>query len=108
MNLRLAVTTFVLPILVCAAGHAANYSPSAASSNQGYSQPSYESQHFTLPMGHTTSPAEARQRTYWLELTKLRNKGLKIRKQDGGTLTGEHRALLQAKLDRINASWRGD
>ncbi len=49
--------------------------------------------------------AQARQKTYLLELQKLRREGLELQKQDGGTLTNEHRALLQAKLDRINAAW---
>jgi hypothetical protein len=36
------------------------------------------------------------------DLIELRAEGLKIRQQDGGKLTPEHRAALQARLNRIN------
>jgi hypothetical protein len=42
-------------------------------------------------------PFDARQTA----LQSLRADGLKVREQDGGTLTPEHRAALQARLDRI-------
>ncbi len=42
------------------------------------------------------------------ELIKLRDEGLKLREADGGTLTGEHRAYLQRKLDAIRAEERGE
>ncbi len=35
-------------------------------------------------------------------LTDLRVEGLKLQRQDGGKLTQEHRALLQARLNTIN------
>jgi len=35
-------------------------------------------------------------------LLALRTEGLKLRDADGGTLTAEHRAYLQTKLDAIN------
>ena len=35
------------------------------------------------------------------QLVTLRDEGLKLREADGGTLTEEHRAYLQGKLDRI-------
>jgi hypothetical protein len=34
-------------------------------------------------------------------LSELRSEGLKMREADGGTLTPEHAASLQSKLDRI-------
>lgn len=34
----------------------------------------------------------------------LRDEALRLRAADGGTLTATHRAYLQRKLDRINAS----
>ena len=37
------------------------------------------------------------------ELLGLREEGLKLREADGGTLTGDHRAYLQAKFDAILA-----
>ena len=37
------------------------------------------------------------------ELIRLRDEGLKLREADGGSLTGEHRAYLQQKLDAIRA-----
>jgi hypothetical protein len=37
------------------------------------------------------------------KLLALRDEGLKLREADGGTLTTEHRAYLQAKLDALNA-----
>ena len=37
------------------------------------------------------------------KLLALREEGLKLRDADGGTLTAEHRAYLQAKLDALNA-----
>jgi hypothetical protein len=36
-------------------------------------------------------------------LLQLRREGLKLRDEDGGTLTPEHHAYLQAKLDAIQA-----
>lgn len=36
-------------------------------------------------------------------LLELRRTGLKMRADDGGTLTPEHRAYLQAQLDAIQA-----
>jgi hypothetical protein len=35
------------------------------------------------------------------ELSELHDEGVKLREADGGTLTEEHRAYLQAKLDAI-------
>jgi len=37
------------------------------------------------------------------QLLLLRDEGLKLRDQDGGTLTPEHHAYLQAKLDAIQS-----
>jgi len=42
------------------------------------------------------------------ELIQLRDEGLKLREADGGTLTQEHRAYLQQKLDAIRAEERGE
>lgn len=38
-------------------------------------------------------------------LLRLRDEGLKLREEDGGMLTEEHRAYLQSKLDAIQAKW---
>ena len=40
------------------------------------------------------------------ELEALRVDGLAIQRADGGTLTPAHRAELQARLDKIQASYR--
>lgn len=40
-----------------------------------------------------------------IELAALRREAIEQQERDGGTLTNEHRASLQAKLDRINARW---
>jgi hypothetical protein len=45
-------------------------------------------------------PAESAQ------LLSLRDQGLRLRQSDGGTLTAEHRAKLQSKLDSLLASGR--
>ncbi|MDE2501154.1 MAG: hypothetical protein KGL56_13285 [Alphaproteobacteria bacterium] len=37
------------------------------------------------------------------KLYELRQEGLKLQAEDGGTLTPQHRAYLQAKLDAIQA-----
>jgi hypothetical protein len=38
-------------------------------------------------------------------LLQLRNQGLALKEKDGGNLTPEHRAELQAQLDLINARY---
>lgn len=38
-------------------------------------------------------------------LLQLRNQGLALKEKDGGKLTPEHRAELQAQLDSINARY---
>lgn len=43
---------------------------------------------------------------YTAELKALHEDGLAIRQADGGTLSPSHRAELQTRLDRINASYR--
>lgn len=40
------------------------------------------------------------------QLLSLRDQGLRLRQSDGGTLTAEHRAELQSKLDSLLASGR--
>lgn len=47
----------------------------------------------------SSTPAQLRQ----LRILSLRREALALRDQDGGTLSPEHYAMLQAKLDRINA-----
>lgn len=49
---------------------------------------------------YTTHPKSTRKLRALLE---LRGEGLKIQAEDGGTLTPEHRAYLQSKLDAIQA-----
>lgn len=39
-----------------------------------------------------------------LHKLRLRDEALRLKAADGGTLTAEHRAYLQHKLDRINRS----
>jgi len=41
-------------------------------------------------------------------LLDLREEGLRLREADGGTLTEEHRAYLQKKLDAIQAEYPSD
>jgi len=41
-----------------------------------------------------------------VQLLSLRDQGLRLREADGGTLTPEHRAELQSKLDSIMTSAR--
>ena len=43
-----------------------------------------------------------RQRELHDKLLAIREEGLKLRDADGGTLTEEHRAYLQAKLEALN------
>jgi len=38
-------------------------------------------------------------------LLQLRTQGLELKEKDGGNLTPEHRAELQAQLDLINARY---
>lgn len=40
------------------------------------------------------------------QILALRDQGLRLRQSDGGTLTAEHRAELQSKLDSLLASGR--
>jgi hypothetical protein len=42
------------------------------------------------------------------ELIALRDEGLRLRDADGGTLTDEHHAYLQGRLDAIRTEARGD
>jgi hypothetical protein len=74
----------------------------------------------TMPVMPTTRPAQLmpdntseeerartkRQAELRDKLLALREEGLKLRDSDGGTLTAEHRAYLQAKLDDLNAEAR--
>jgi len=39
------------------------------------------------------------------QILQLRALALKLQKEDGGTLSAEHHAMLQAKLDAINATY---
>jgi hypothetical protein len=57
----------------------------------------------TLPFspGLVAQPTPPVQSRRMRELSELRSEGLKLREADGGTLTPEHAALLQSKLDRI-------
>jgi len=49
---------------------------------------------------------EAANVRFMRDMETLRKDGLAQQAQDGGTLTPEHRAELQARLDRINATYR--
>jgi hypothetical protein len=49
---------------------------------------------------------EAANVRFTADMEALRKDGLALRAQDGGTLTPEHRAHLQARLDQINAAYR--
>jgi len=44
--------------------------------------------------------------THWAELQALHDDGLAIQRADGGTLSPAHHAELQARLDRIQESYR--
>lgn len=59
-------------------------------------------QSFT-PSSNSSAPRNDRQQFQKIRLLKLQREGLELQRQDGGTLTPEHHAMLQAKLDRINA-----
>jgi hypothetical protein len=48
---------------------------------------------------------EAANLRFTRELEELRKDGLALQVRDGGVLTPDHRAELQARLDRINASY---
>jgi len=86
-------------------------SPAAAGSMLG---PSMSSPPPTAPQaqlhGDRMSQAERehakRQAELRDKLLALRDEGLKLREADGGSLTAEHRAYLQAKLDALNAQAR--
>ena len=52
-------------------------------------------------VSHASHPSLANLKQ--VQLLSLRREALELREKDGGTLTPEHYAMLQAKLDRINA-----
>lgn len=55
-------------------------------------------------MGHVIPRnATLADRQFLDQLKTFREEGLALRRADGGTLTPEHRAQLQARLDRLNA-----
>ena len=89
-------TAFSLAVAVCATAHA--MAASAVHPNLRL-QPTPYSGAARLQLG-TRYDAYERIQT---ELLGLRQEGLKLREADGGTLTGDHRAYLQAKFDVILA-----
>ncbi len=56
--------------------------------------------------GHARLSREAVNVQYQGDLRRFRNEALALRRADGGTLSTAHRAMLQAKLDRLNALYR--
>ncbi len=107
MNLRTVIMASVLPLLVCSAAQAANQSPTFAAIPH-----TPNSTQMALPYSepprdvYKGEGAQLRHSIYLTALQKLRREGLALQKQDGGALTDEHRASLQAKLDHLNATWR--
>ncbi|HKD23440.1 MAG TPA: hypothetical protein VKB71_15595 [Rhizomicrobium sp.] len=70
-------------------------------SNHGTPERGYEqSNQQTFGLQRTLTSREIQKNK---ALMALRDEGLKLREADGGTLTPEHHAYLQAKLDAINA-----
>jgi hypothetical protein len=70
-------------------------------SNHGSPERGYEqSNQQTFNLQRTLSSRELKKHD---ALVALREEGQKLREADGGTLTPEHHAYLQAKLDAINA-----
>ena len=57
----------------------------------------------TISSGGGGAPSLTRKERY-KALSDLRKEGLKTMRQDGGRLTQEHHATLQARLDRINGT----
>src|SRR5688500_10709975 len=51
------------------------------------------------------TPEQKRQAEKQKKLAAWQKEGKKLQKQDGGTLTAEHRAYLEAKLAEINAEY---
>ena len=94
--------------VVIAAMLAALSSPAAAGSMIGPSMSSPpptapQAQLRTDQMSQAEREHAKRQAELRGKLLALRDEGLKLREADGGTLTAEHRAYLQAKLDALNA-----
>ena len=54
-------------------------------------------------------PARPSNLSLWrIRMASLQREGRELQQRDGGTLTPEHRAMLQARLDDINAQYRRD
>lgn len=56
--------------------------------------------------GHVRISREAVTIQHLGDLRAFRNKALALQRADGGTLSAAHHAILQAKLDRLNAIYR--
>jgi len=58
---------------------------------------------YGMDPGVSRTPSTPAMNKKKIQLIALRREALELREKDGGTLTPEHYAMLQAKLDRINA-----
>jgi len=95
MTIRLILLATVLAI------------PVSAASAQSAAQYGTYGVYGIAPGEKVTVPA-SKDEVWRLQVLDLRREALEMQERDGGTLTPEHRAMLQAKLDRINAQAQRD
>jgi 4-aminobutyrate aminotransferase-like enzyme len=79
---------------------------SAASAAPAQSNNALATYDFNLGGTFRSNPAAAANMRFTRDMDVLRRDGLAQQVRDGGTLTPEHRAELQARLDEINAAYR--
>lgn len=93
------MTRTLIPLIAVGA-LAASAAPALAQNYGGsYSAPpSNREYNTTRPM----TPEQRAQAEKNKKLAALRKEAIKLQKQDGGTLTSEHKLLIQAKMDAIN------
>lgn len=94
---------YVLPLLLLSAA------PALAMNGQTTTLP-YQPQ-ANRPMSPSSIPVPAsdlRKEKIRRALTLLHDEGIKLREADGGTLSEEHRAYLQARLDAIRDEAEGE
>jgi hypothetical protein len=113
-SVLIACFLLVLPVAALAAAHAGSHgaastAPAAAKASHGPVS-NIGIKYGTYPNNVTFSTLTRSERVgvncavdRQCLLLQLRNQGLALQEKDGGKLTSEHRAELQAQLDLINA-----
>jgi hypothetical protein len=89
------------------AGNAASYggSFSGGPGTAGYSAAATASPEPDFHYGAWLDSRTSAKLGFVSQMMDLQHKGLKLQAKDGGSLTPEHRALLQSKLDALQASY---